>query len=130
MIPQVTAEASMRASGPVRLRICAGAWDLVGRIAAILLAFVIAVFAPDAAQAIEARYRCRNGVTLTATFVNSAGAPGAVALAFGKNGGAITLPQVVSADGGRYADADTEFWIKGRGATLTRAGRSTTCQVR
>ncbi|WP_114188474.1 MliC family protein [Microvirga aerophila] len=40
-----------------------------------------------------------------------------------------TLPQAISADGGRYTQGDVEFWIKGDGATLTRAGKSTTCRT-
>ena len=42
----------------------------------------------------------------------------------------LTLPQVVSADGGRYAAGDIEFWIKGNSATLTRSGKSETCEVK
>ena len=41
----------------------------------------------------------------------------------------MTLPQALSADGGRYTQGDIEFWNKGKGATLTRAGKSTTCQT-
>jgi membrane-bound inhibitor of C-type lysozyme len=40
------------------------------------------------------------------------------------------LPQVLSADGGRYANDGVEFWIKGRDATLTRDGRRQTCSTR
>ena len=35
--------------------------------------------------------------------------------------------QVPSADGGRYQDDVTEFWIKGQTARLTRAGATTEC---
>jgi hypothetical protein len=34
----------------------------------------------------------------------------------------MTSPQVMSADGGRYADVDIEFWIKGWNAPLTMNG--------
>lgn len=44
--------------------------------------------------------------------------------------GEIALPQVLSADGGRYAEGDVEFWIKGNGATLTRNGKTETCRTR
>jgi membrane-bound inhibitor of C-type lysozyme len=33
----------------------------------------------------------------------------------------------MSADGGRYANGKVEFWIRGKGATLTRNGGSETC---
>jgi len=48
-------------------------------------------------------------------------------LSFGKSANAITLPQALSADGGRYLGKHIEFWIKGNNATLTRAGKVTTC---
>ncbi len=36
---------------------------------------------------------------------------------------AIKLPQVISADGGRYADGDMGFWIKGKdNASIGRSG--------
>jgi Membrane-bound lysozyme-inhibitor of c-type lysozyme len=51
-----------------------------------------------------------------------AGAPnGGVALTL-DTGRELNLPQVMSADGGRYADADIKFWIKGQSATLTMMG--------
>jgi membrane-bound inhibitor of C-type lysozyme len=40
------------------------------------------------------------------------------------------LPQALSADGGRYADGDMEFWIKGKTARLTRAGVATDCATK
>ncbi len=45
------------------------------------------------------------------------------------NGRLLTLPQVVSADGGRYGAGDVEFWIKGKGATLTRGGNAQSCSA-
>jgi membrane-bound inhibitor of C-type lysozyme len=41
----------------------------------------------------------------------------------------LALPQVMSADGGRYANADIEFWIKGQSATLTMGGVKKTCST-
>lgn len=78
------------------------------------------------AQAIDATYRCSDRTTLRATFTNVSGR-GSVALAM--PGTAITLPQVMSADGGRYAKGGTEFWIKGREASFTRGGKNTTCKT-
>ena len=42
----------------------------------------------------------------------------------------MSLPQVLSADCGRYAEGEVEFWIKGRGATFTRQGRAIGCKSR
>jgi membrane-bound inhibitor of C-type lysozyme len=52
-----------------------------------------------------------------------------VKLVYAESSNEITLPQALSADGGRYTEGDIEFWIKGKGATLTRAGKSTTCRT-
>jgi membrane-bound inhibitor of C-type lysozyme len=81
------------------------------------------------ADATEARYDCSGGTKLTAQFSPPGDSYGRVALMF-PGGRKITLPQAASADGGRYADANTEFWIKGRTATLTRNGSSESCRTR
>ncbi len=75
-------------------------------------------------------YRCEDGSRLTADFLGSSGTDGRVVLVFRDARGSLTLAQTLSADGGRYADDKTEFWIKGRSATLTRDGKSTTCSTR
>jgi membrane-bound inhibitor of C-type lysozyme len=80
------------------------------------------------ALATEARYTCSDGSKLTARFSPPDTAKGSVALTFG-TGRNLKLPQVLSADGGRYADADIEFWIKGRTATLTMKGVKETCST-
>jgi membrane-bound inhibitor of C-type lysozyme len=84
------------------------------------------------ALATEARYTCSDGSKLTANFSPPDTAKGSVALTFG-SGRELKLPQVLSADGGRYADADAdadiEFWIKGRSATLTMKGVKETCST-
>jgi membrane-bound inhibitor of C-type lysozyme len=74
-------------------------------------------------------YRCSGGTRLTADFSRPGVGSDRVVLGIA-NEGRITLPQKPSADGGRYANAGLEFWIKGNGATLTREGRSETCQTR
>jgi membrane-bound inhibitor of C-type lysozyme len=79
--------------------------------------------------ATQAHYTCSGGGKLTANFSPPDMAKGSVALTFG-TGRELTLPQVMSADGGRYADADIEFWIKGRSATLTMKGVKETCTTR
>ncbi len=80
------------------------------------------------ANATEARYTCSDGSTLTANFSPPGAAKGSVALTFA-TGRELKLPQVLSADGGRYADAGIEFWIKGRSATLTMKGVKETCST-
>jgi membrane-bound inhibitor of C-type lysozyme len=81
------------------------------------------------AEATEASYECSKGTRLTAQFSPPSDSYGRVALTFAP-GRTITLPQAASADGGRYADGDMEFWIKGRSATLTRNGSSESCTTR
>ena len=73
----------------------------------------------------SAHYVCADKTELTVTFTS---APGAAELVISGSKETITLPQAVSADGGRYASGETEFWIKGREATLTRGGRKTICK--
>ncbi|MEK1893328.1 MAG: MliC family protein [Rhizobium sp.] len=93
--------------------------------------FTLAAVAISAAKAfpIEAQYECATGTRLRATFSSPDASPGSVILAFSGASGEIRLPQVASADGGRYADNTMEFWIKGREATLTRGGKSETCHT-
>jgi membrane-bound inhibitor of C-type lysozyme len=93
-----------------------------------LLALVLLANSVGAAQAVTASYRCSEGTRLTADFSSPGVGSGRVALSI-VGGGRITLPQKPSADGGRYANAGLEFWIKGNGATLTREGRIETCQT-
>ena len=95
-----------------------------------LMLACLVVFGPAcSAVAAEATYRCADGTSVRATF--SAPAPtGSVHLAFAGKRRPITLPQVPSADGGRYASGDMEFWIKGQMARLTRAGIVTECKTR
>lgn len=93
-------------------------------LALISAAAVLAIGAP--AYAAEARYTCSGGDTFTADFPPPDAIKGVAKLSFGM-GRELTLPQVMSADGGRYADGDIEFWIKGRSATLTMNGVKETC---
>ena len=81
------------------------------------------------AYAKDFRYECSGGTKLTARFSPPGAARGSAELIFA-TGETITLPQAVSADGGRYASKDIEFWIKGRNATLNRGGASETCSTR
>jgi membrane-bound inhibitor of C-type lysozyme len=91
------------------------------------LASAVAILAiGGAALAAEARYTCSGGGKLTARFSPPGSPKGGVALTF-DTGRELTLPQVMSADGGRYANGGIEFWIKGRSATLTMNGVKETC---
>lgn len=96
----------------------------LGISAAVFGAGLLALAAPAAADA-TARYRCDDGAAFTALFTSE---PGAAALSFA-DGRSLTLPQALSADGGRYADDANEFWIKGKGASLTMGGKTTTCKA-
>ena len=75
------------------------------------------------------RYNCDRGGAVIATFRNEPTGLGSVALYFLRSGEGVVLPQGLSADGGRYAAGSLQFWAKGNGATLTRAGVSSTCQA-
>jgi membrane-bound inhibitor of C-type lysozyme len=80
----------------------------------------------SSAIAVEAvHYACADKSDLTATFHAS---PAVADIVFDGSKEKVTLPQVLSADGGRYAAGEIEFWIKGRDATLTRGQSKTTCK--
>jgi membrane-bound inhibitor of C-type lysozyme len=81
------------------------------------------------AQAIEARYVCDKGARINVQFSPPSMALGRATLTFA-SGDKVVLPQVMSADGGRYANSQIEFWIKGKGARLTRDGKVQTCKTR
>jgi membrane-bound inhibitor of C-type lysozyme len=74
-------------------------------------------------------YTCADGTKLQAMFSPPSSSMRSVTLVFAGSATETTLPQAVSADGGRYTHSDLEFWIKGNGATLTRSGKATTCQM-
>ena len=98
------------------------------KLSPVFAAAAIAVVATSgSAYAIEANYRCSRGTKLHAQFSAPGVTPGHAVLTFSGSQRRLALPQVMSADGGRYANNKVEFWIKGQGATLTRNGRSQTC---
>ena len=87
-----------------------------------LILACLALFGPlSSALATEAAYRCADGTAVRAVF-SAPGSTGSVRLTFAGKRRAVTLSQAASADGGRYADSDVEFWIKGNTARFTRAG--------
>jgi membrane-bound inhibitor of C-type lysozyme len=89
---------------------------------------VVATGSVGSAKAAEIRYVCDDRRTLAVAFTAPASGPGSARLSF-PDAPDLTLPQIVSADGERYADGDTEFWIKGQAATLTRSGAATACRT-
>ena len=91
---------------------------------AVLAALIIG---PGTALATTASYICEDRTQIVATFSPLDASSGSVSLTLDGAAEPIVLPQVLSADGGRYADDEMEFWIKGRDATLTRDGKGQTC---
>lgn len=85
--------------------------------------------AADPAHAIEARYVCDKGARINVQFSPPSMVLGRATLTFG-SGEKVMLRQVMSADGGRYANSQIEFWIKGKGARLTRDGKVQNCRTR
>ena len=100
------------------------------KIPAPVLALSAFLLSTGDAFPIEAQYECAGGIRVHAAFSSPGGSPGSVVLVFSDTSGEVRLPQVRSADGGRYANDDVEFWIKGNEATLTRAGRSDKCHTK
>jgi membrane-bound inhibitor of C-type lysozyme len=94
-----------------------------------LILACLAIIGPvSSASATEAVYRCTDGTVVRAVF-SVPGPTGSVRLKFAGQRRPITLPQVFSADGGRYANGAVEFWIKGNTARLTRVGSATECKT-
>jgi membrane-bound inhibitor of C-type lysozyme len=102
---------------------------MIARRVLTLCLLVAQALAAQAAPAVTARYACSDGSRLTATFSPPGAADGSVALRPAGSRRAMKLPQVLSADGGRYALGDREFWIKGNAATYRRGGHAVTCET-
>lgn len=90
------------------------------------LAACMVVAATGSAFSTEASYTCSDGTHVKAVFSPPDQSPGSVVLQIA-GAGEVTLPQAVSADGGRYANDQMEFWDKGATATFSRDGNSVTC---
>ena len=78
--------------------------------------------------AVAEDYLCDDQTRLTAIFRVPRQGLGSVELVLPKSNERINLPQVISADGARYAAGVTEFWVKGAQATLRQADKTTTCR--
>lgn len=91
----------------------------------IIAAFAIAAFgSAPAAATIKAKYNCKGGTVMTVYFKKNSAkviVPGAEA---------VTLPQVVSGDGFRYAKKSYELRGVGRKATWTTSRKTLTCKAR
>ena len=90
-------------------------------------AMALLTILPSVAMADE-HYLCDDNMRLTATFNTPKEGAGSVEIVFAGSNERIVLPQVLSADGGRYAAGGIEFWIKGSLATLIQHGKVTTCK--
>jgi membrane-bound inhibitor of C-type lysozyme len=101
----------------------------LGRTIMTALCLVGAATGAVAQDRTPVHYTCAGGTKLQATFSPPSTSTGSVKLVYAGSSTEMTLPQALSADGGRYTQGDVEFWIKGKGATLTRAGKSTTCRT-
>lgn len=93
-----------------------------------VLAAAIGLATPAFAD-ITATFHCADGASFDAVFTPPAVPKGQVTLRY-SGGKSLVLPQAPSADGGRYADGTTEFWVKGNGARLTIKGSETQCETK
>jgi membrane-bound inhibitor of C-type lysozyme len=92
-----------------------------------ILTLAILITSPAAAFATTASYICEDKTQIVAAFSPPRVSPGSVSLTLDGAAEPVVLPQQLSADGGRYANDEIEFWIKGRDATFTRDGRAQAC---
>ncbi len=114
--------------GQVRTYLVQHAIPVPGKAIWIAL-FLLGVTGAAAQDPRAVHYTCEDGTKLQATFSPPSTAMGSVKLVYAGSSTETMLPQAVSADGGRYTQGDVEFWVKGKGATLTRAGQSTSCRI-
>ena len=73
------------------------------------------IAAASSQQQIFASYVCDDGTPLSVVFF-----PKEKNLRMQMSGKSYSLPQRLSADGGRYAKGGVSFWVKGQQATLKR----------
>lgn len=90
---------------------------------------ILVALLPTTGLANDVKYRCADGSRLTAQFTPPGDGLGMAFLVFAGSGDAYSLPQAPSGDGSRYSDGNTEFWITGKHAKLTRNQNSTTCET-
>lgn len=81
------------------------------------------------AQVTQAVFSCGAGKTIEAVFMSATSSTttgNSVQLSL-SDGRQLSLPQTISADGGRYADKNEDFvfWTKGTGAFVQENGQTT-----
>jgi putative hemolysin len=78
----------------------------------------------SAAKTIKAKFACKDGKSIDATFVNAPSSSVRLVLSDGRK---MTLPQAMSASGARYANKDESFvfWNKGNTAFIEEKGKTT-----
>lgn len=87
-------------------------------------ALLMSAMTPAQAQTFV-RYMCADGTPVAAAFFKDD-----KRARIQVDGKALSLPQRLSADGGRYAKGGVSFWIKGDQATLKRPKmKPTICKV-
>jgi membrane-bound inhibitor of C-type lysozyme len=83
----------------------------------------------SAGTTIQATFNCESGKSVDAVFIyaSTTSRVGNQVQLMLSDGRQMTLPQVISADGGRYANADESivFWNVGNTATITENGTTT-----
>ena len=89
----------------------------------------LAINLSPAAADIIAEFHCADGTAFSAAFTPPGEPSGRVTLTY-PDGRTVVLPQAPSADGGRYAEGASEFWVKGAGGRLTLDGKETTCEAK
>ena len=93
-------------------------------IVGLTMATLFAVSVPVQAQTFV-NYLCEDGTPVVAAFYKND-----KRARLQLDGKALSLPQRLSADGGRYAKGGVSFWIKGQQATLKRPkAKPTICKV-
>jgi len=91
---------------------------------AVALLYVGIAAAAETGSPIRVRFACALGKHVRAVFTNGAHPTVELTLSDGRR---LLLPQALSADGARYANAEGRlvFWNKGRTAFLEEAGQRT-----
>ena len=87
---------------------------------------VVLVSSTIPAVAADVSYHCKDGTAFKAAF-STPGPSGSVQLTFNGSAKPLVLPQAPSADGGRYAEGNIQFWIKGKTGQFTRGGTTVEC---
>ena len=94
-------------------------------VSAILSLSLLAAQPLRAQQQIFASYVCDDGTPLSVVFF-----PKEKNMRMHMSGRSYSLPQRLSADGGRYAKSGVSFWVKGQQATLKRPKvKATVCRT-